>query len=333
MTLVRFEILPLHLPLRYAWKLSRNSSSEKTNFIIKAKGGNHEGWGEVAPNIRYEETPERVLAEFETIKNLVTQLAQTGQWDSEISQLNICASLRMGFDMAWQRLQAQENGKMLWEWLGVEKPRKREMAYTIPVMDPGEIAGFITRENLNRFAWLKIKVNRELAAEMVVETLRLVKVPLAIDGNEAWTNPEDVARLTQKWNHQQILFLEQPLPARMKEEYKTLASQTAMPIWGDESILSSPEPEYWKSAFAGINVKLMKAGTLSNAIQLLKSAKNIGLQTMLGCMVETTVGISAALTLENLADFMDLDGFLLPQNEPFQWVKESNGVVHFPDPQ
>ena len=98
---------------------------------------------------------------------------------------------------------------------------------------------------------------------------------------------------------------------------------------GDESILYKAEPDYWKRAFSGINVKLMKAGSLPNAVHLLKTARSIGLQTMVGCMVETSLGISAALSLESMADYMDLDGFILLENEPFGLVNETDGIVGF----
>jgi glutamate racemase len=80
-------------------------------------------------------------------------------------------------------------------------------------------------------------------------------------------------------------------------------------------------------AFHGINVKLMKTGSLSRAVEMLRLARAAGLKTMIGCMVETSVGISAAMELESLADYMDLDGFMLLQEEPFRLVEEKGGRV------
>lgn len=229
--------------------------------------------------------------------------------------------------MALTRLLAAERGMPLSEFLHLPKPKSRPLAFTIPVMDPSEIQSFIEREDLHRFSWLKVKVNQELALPMMKEVLRRVAVPIAIDGNEAWKNMEEVAHFTSQLPPERILFLEQPLPAKQKEDYIGLAKISSLPIWGDESVLFEPEPEFWIKSFAGINVKLMKAGSFRSAIHLLNTARNLGLQTMLGCMVESSIGISAAHSLETLADYVDLDGFMFLQREPFGLLMEKEGIL------
>lgn len=328
--MIRFQLELMHLPLRYAWKLSRNTSTEKTNCLITARhSSGAQGLGEVAPNIRYGESPEKVVAEFASLKEQIETQEFQENWESHLRSLPVCSALKMGLDMARQRCLAQTQNQTLSAFLGLPEPGARPTAYTIPVMEPGEIQGFLQRENLQRFSWLKIKVNQESAADMVKETLKRTTVPLAIDGNEAWKNPDSVVTFTRNPSmaKERILFLEQPLPASQKEDYLALAGNTGIPIWGDESILSSSEPLFWKTAFSGINVKLMKAETLQNAIHQLQLARQIGLETMIGCMVETTVGISAALALSPMAGYVDLDGFLLLENEPFGWIKEENGFI------
>ena len=258
---------------------------------------------EVAPNIRYAETPDRVEVEFADLKAILNQDFTSEIWARNLDDFSICQALKMGLDMAFQRLMAAKKGVDLTEHLGLPNPKRREMAYTLPVMEASEIKAFIQRENLDRFSWLKVKVNKELALPMLEELCKITSKPIAIDGNEAWTDPTEVISFTQKLNPQQILFLEQPLPSSQRTDYEWLMPKSPIPIWGDESVLHTPEPEYWKAAFKGINVKLMKAGSFTNAINLLKTARANGLQTMLGCMVETTVGISAALALESLADY------------------------------
>lgn len=326
---IRFTIEKRVLPLRYAWKLSRNTATEKVNFIIRAEKDGILGLGEVAPNIRYQETPERVLYEFDSILPSLNQNFSSEAWTKTLDNFSICQSLKMGLDMAFQRLAANSMGISLSSRLQIQKPEGRSIAYTIPVMEPAEIPQFIEREGLHRFSWIKVKVNSELARPMLECITQHIKKPIAIDGNEAWTSWEEALAFAHELDPKQIMFLEQPLSASQTEDYPMLTQKSPIPIWGDESILYHPEPDYWKSAFKGINVKLMKAGSFFNAIQLLKTAKQHGLQTMVGCMVETSIGISAALELESLADYMDLDGFLLLRNEPYGLVKEENGMVGF----
>lgn len=323
-----FELEMLELPLRYEWKLSRNSSVSKTNAIIRVKDSIFEGLGEVAPNIRYDETSERVQQEFDTCSKIIpTLLAKGIPWPEILIQLPACQALRMGLDMAWSRWICAGKGRRLSDLLGLDEPGPREICYTIPVMDPAEIPFFIQRERLHRFSWLKLKVNAETAMEMLNQVLVQFPGKLAIDGNEAWKNPDEALNFAKQLPADRILFLEQPFPAIMREEYIQMKPEWPVEIWGDESILGVADPDWWKMAFHGINVKLMKTGSISKAVEMLRLARTAGLKTMIGCMVETSIGISAAMELESLADFMDLDGFLLLQEEPFRLVEEAEGKV------
>ena len=326
---ISFSIELISLPLRYEWKLSRNTSVLKVNGIVTARFNGKEGKGEIAPNVRYEETPERVEHEFQLVLPHLEKEFEENQWSEILAGLSVCSALRVGIDMAFQNLMASINGISLHKQLDIQTAEGRSICYTIPVMAPSEIAGFMERENLFRFSWLKIKAHRDSALAMVEEVCRLYPGPIAIDGNESWTDVAAALEFAKAIPSDRILFLEQPLPAAQREDYILLSQQSPVPIWGDESILYKAEPDYWKQAFSGINVKLMKAGSLPNAVHLLKTARSIGLQTMVGCMVETSLGISAALSLESLADYMDLDGFILLENEPFGLVNETDGIVGF----
>jgi len=310
--------------------LSRNSSVSKTNGIIKIQRGDFIGIGEVAPNIRYDETPERVKAEFDSLKTLFETQDFINNQD-QFASLEVCKALQMGLDMALANLRAAENGVTPASLLGLSEPQARDICYTIPVMDPSLIHEFIESENLNRFSWLKIKVNSETGLQMVKEVLGNFHGQIAIDGNEAWKDKEQALAFACCLPEDRILFLEQPLPASMRDDYEWLSQRASLEIWGDESVLNHLEPDFWKSSFSGINVKLMKAGSFTKAIQMLQAARQAGLKTMVGCMVETSLGILAAMQLESLADYMDLDGFLLLQNEPFGLLHEEGGRV-FPFP-
>jgi L-alanine-DL-glutamate epimerase-like enolase superfamily enzyme len=326
---ISFSLELISLPLRYEWKLSRNTSLFKVNGIVTARYADKEGKGEIAPNIRYDETPDRVQAEFDASNSFLEQEITESNWPEILAVLSVCSALRTGIDMAFQNLMASIKGIPLHTQLDIQTAESRSICYTIPVMAPSDIAGFMEKENLFRFSWLKIKVHRDSALAMVEEVCRLYSGPVAIDGNESWTDVEAALEFAKAIPSAKILFLEQPMPAAQRDDYILLNKISPVPIWGDESILSKAEPEYWKQAFSGINVKLMKAGSLPNAIHLLKTARSIGLQTMVGCMVETSLGISAALSLESLADYMDLDGFILLEHEPFGLVNETDGIVRF----
>jgi len=324
-----FHLEFLRLPLRYEWKLSRNTSTEKINALIRATGSGHTGLGEVAPNIRYGESPELVQAEFEFCLPIISSAfhVEGKTWSEILRMLPACQALKTGLDMAMANWNAASAGKKLHAIFSLPAPRIREICYTIPVMDPGEIQQFIRAEHLQRFSWLKLKVNEPLASDMLNEALKHFHGKIAIDGNEAWKDKDSLLRFIESLPAGRILFLEQPLPSDMREAYPELKKQSGIEIWGDESVLGEADPDYWKEAFSGVNIKLMKTGGIGNAIDMLQKAKQSGLKTMIGCMVETSIGIAAAMQLESLADFMDLDGFLLPEKEPFGLVKETDGKV------
>lgn len=324
---IQFSIELLPLPLRYAWRLSRNTSTEKTNLLIRATENGFEGLGEAAPNIRYEETPERLLQEFESIQAQLNQDFSPESWGPFLEALSVSQALKFALDLAYQHLQARKTGQLLPHFLGLKGGLQREICYTIPVMEPEDIRPFFEAERLERFSWIKVKVNRDLALPMLKALADFYHGPIAIDGNEAWNSAAEVLDFLHHPERPALLFLEQPLPAAFREEYLKLKPESPIPIWGDESVLYTAEPAFWCQAFSGINVKLMKAGSLSNALHLLETARTHRLQTMVGCMVETSIGISAALALESMADYMDLDGFLVLKTEPFGWVNESEGIV------
>jgi L-alanine-DL-glutamate epimerase-like enolase superfamily enzyme len=124
-----------------------------------------------------------------------------------------------------------------------------------------------------------------------------------------------------------LTLIEQPMPAAMKDEALYIKKYSTFPVFADESVIADVDFDYISSAFDGINMKLMKAGSYRNGISILKEARRLKMKTMIGCMVETTLGIGSGLRLESLADYIDLDSYLLLKDEPFHLVKEEEGIL------
>jgi hypothetical protein len=127
-----------------------------------------------------------------------------------------------------------------------------------------------------------------------------------------------------------ILFVEQPMPAYLKEEYVYLKKHTPFPLMADESVLDRPDMSALEKQFHGINMKLMKAGGYLNGLRILNEARRRKMKTMVGCMVETTLGIHSAWNLCAGVDYADLDGCLILANEPFEMLNEENGFFREP---
>lgn len=331
-----WSLTPLTLPLRYTWKISRNASDTKTNLLVRVQAatGGPAGLGEAAPNIRYGETPEGLQLEFEALVSAglgqcqtLTALTEFLVWQQPKH------ALRFALESAFVHWEAARAGQTVAAWLGVEKPATAvPTAATLPIMEPGAVADFVQAQQLGRFPWLKIKVNRDGALDLLREVVRLFPGrPLLIDGNEAWPDADSLARSWEEIRQLpglQVRLLEQPLPATCAQDYRALKGQLGCPVFADESVTDEADFADIARQFDGVNMKLMKAGGYLNGLRILRETRAHGLQTMLGCMVETSLGIWSALQVSALADVCDLDGFLIVRDEPFGLVGEERGHLH-----
>src|SRR5262249_18094986 len=158
---------------------------------------------------------------------------------------------------------------------------------------------------------LKVKVG--LATdEPTIEAVRSVtKKPLRVDANEGWKDKEEAVRKINWLEKQGVEFIEQPLPAEMIEEQRWVRSGGHIPIFADQACQRASDIPKLKDAFDGVNVKLDKSGGLLEAHRMIQIAKALGMKTMLGCMISSSVTVTAAAHLSPMVDFADLDGNLL----------------------
>ncbi|HYZ85920.1 MAG TPA: enolase C-terminal domain-like protein, partial [Bryobacteraceae bacterium] len=178
---------------------------------------------------------------------------------------------------------------------------------------------------------LKVKVGLD-KDESTMEAIRSVtKKPLRLDANEGFKTKEEAVRKINWLESLGAEFIEQPLPAPMIEETRWVRSRVHIPILADEACLRPQDIPKIAGAFDGIVIKLQKTGGINNALEMIHTARAFGLKTMLGCMIESSVGITAAAHLSPLVDFADLDGNLLISNDPFRGVRVENGRLILPD--
>lgn len=322
---MNWSIQTIRLDLKYTWAISRNATIFKENLIITCEDKGFTGQGEVAPNIRYHETPQSCLEAFELCKALLTDFDDPTQVDEWLMQSGLPNALRFGIESAYLHLYCQKNKLTLCNYLGIEHPGAVATCYTLPIMEPSAVPEFYHAHGLKRFAHLKVKVNDADAIAMI-HALPLEKTQrLMIDANEAWKDVDALLRFQEKLNGMPVDFIEQPMPANMEEEYRYLHHTSRYPILADESVLDRPNFEQLKHQFHGVNMKLMKAGGYLNGLRILKEARKNNMFTMVGCMVETTLGIKGAWTLAPLTNYSDLDGCLIIENEPFKLLEEREG--------
>jgi len=328
--MIAWQIQERIFSLKYNWRISRNNSTEKNNFFVTIAEKNISGTGEAAPNIRYNETHEALRSEWTRFIAAVPEsCGDIHELGILLESLNLPNALRFAIESAYVHFYCKRTGISVFEFLGLSPAKHIKTAFSLPIMPAEDIKGFIEENNLFRFPVLKLKVNRENAAELVNVVAGIYKSHLRIDANESFQTPDECLKFMKEIQGLPVEFVEQPLPAGMEDEYMFLKKHTTLPLMADESVLDKPDFNSLQKQFHGVNMKLMKAGGYLNGMRILKEARNKGMKTMIGCMVESTLGISSAMYLCVLVDYVDLDGFLIIKDEPFGLVNENNGELSF----
>ncbi|MBJ6116897.1 dipeptide epimerase [Pontibacter sp. BT310] len=327
--MLTWRIEALHLKLKYTWRIARNASDEKLNFLVQVSDGKYSGFGEAAPNIRYGETPDLLLQQYQVL--IMAGLAGVKSMDDLLQLLTEHTpvnSLRFAIEAAYLHYYCQLKQLAVHQLLGQPMPQQQGTCFSLPIMEPGQVKEFIVKHNLQRFPCLKIKVNSEQGADLLQQVLDVVDKPVVLDGNESWQNPDDLLRFLETIDKQRVLFIEQPMPASEAAAYAHLKPLSPLPLVADESVTDNADFAMLRQEFHGVNIKLMKAGGYLNAVRLLQDIRKNGLMAMIGCMVETSLGIWSAMQLSAAFDFADLDGFLIIEDEPFKLVREEQGILY-----
>ena len=197
--MLNWQIEALALELNYVWKIARNVSETKTNLFVRVSDGKITGIGEAAPNIRYHETPEILARQFDELA--AAGLDKVRSLEDLLALLDAYKpvnALRFAVESAYIHFICQSQGLTVPGFLGMPEPLPLATTFSLPIMEPGKIAGFIAQNKLTRFEALKVKVNRESGLEIVQQVAEHFAGPLLIDGNEAWTEPETLLVFLEK---------------------------------------------------------------------------------------------------------------------------------------
>jgi L-Ala-D/L-Glu epimerase len=327
--MLNWRIEALHLKLKHPLQTARSISSEKTNFLLQVTDGTYSGFGEASPGIRYGETNELLLQQYQVLLMAglpaITSMEDLLQLLLEHTPVN---SLRFAIESAYLHFFCQHKGVAIHQLLGQSPPKPHATCYALPVLEPSQVKEFIQANNLNRFRSLKLHVGREQAEELVREVMLASNRPLVLDGNENWQDPEELLHFLEWLDPKRVLFVEQPMPASSAAAYAHLKHHSPVPLVADESIADEADFELLREQFHGVNIKLMKAGGYLNAVRLLAEARKHGMMAMLGCGTETTLGIWSGMQLCHAFDFTELAGFLLLEDDPFKLVREEAGILY-----
>lgn len=322
----------VRLKLKHTWTTTMSSSEFRDTLHFRLTSGGITGRGEGAPIVRYNET---ALTGKQAIESISGMLKTADPWKFRKILQDVFAKLpgewaaKSAIDIALHDWIGQKLGTPLYRYLGLDAADAPVTTFSIGIDTPE-----ITRQKVleaDAYPILKVKVGLD-KDEATLEAIRSVtKKPLRLDANEGFKNKEEAVRKINWLESLGAQFIEQPLPAHMLEEQKWVRSKVKLPIFADEACLRAEDLPGIAGAYDGVVIKLDKTGGLAGALQMIHTARALKLKTMLGCMVSSSVTITAAAHLSPLADFADLDGNLLVANDPFSGVRVQQGKLILPE--
>lgn len=325
------------LPLRHPFTISRGTITVQPTLIVELDDDRHRGFGEATTNEYYGMTMSHMLDSLERVRELVetsTWNEPTELWEQAAPRLHDCPFALCALDQASYDLWGKRQGQPVHRLLGLD----RLLGLTIDVIPRSSFT--IGIDTIDRMVaklreipdWpiYKIKLGTPHDLDIVRQLREHTAAVLRVDANCGWSVEETIAN-SHQLKELGVEFIEQPLPANDWSGAKQIFQQSALPIIADESCLAMPDVDRCEGHFHGINIKLVKCGGITPARRMIERARALKLKVMVGCMTESTVGISAIAQLLPLLDYVDMDGAALLRSDIADGVRVIAGVCQFPD--
>lgn len=331
---LEFEILELHT--RHAFHIAREAARPAWRSVwvrLRDRDG-LEGWGEAAATPFYGETADTVAALLPRLRDALAAATDGDAFALDRAEAALDhsvgrnAAAKVAISAAMHDLIGKRLGMPVWKLWGLDPARAPRSSFTIGIDEP-EVMRQKVREAAG-YPILKIKVGTPRDEEV----LRLIRdeapeKTIRVDANTAWTAKQALAALPMLQEYG-VEFVEQPLPPADVEGLRLLRARSPLPIIADESCETAADVARLAGAVDGVNIKLAKCGSLREALRIVHAARAHGMQVMLGCMIESTLGVAAAVQLAPLVDFVDLDGAALLSDDPFRGPGlEADGGLSF----
>jgi len=328
----RIHAKKIRLELQHAWGIARGTTEFKENVLVNYERDGLTGLGEAGHLTAAGQTADQTLAGIERLRSFYERLEPS----SYASLPDLADTLpdapppaRAALEMALLDWWGKKQQLPLHRVLEVHPQREVPTSFSIG-LDTPEMMRQKARE-AGPYRILKVKLGRENDEEIIRTLREVTDKPIRVDANEGWRDKETAIRKLEWLERHNIELVEQPLPRQLVEETRWLTERTRLPLVADESVHTCRDIPSVAGAYSGINIKLMKAGGLLEALRMFAAAKKLGLDTMLGCMIETSVAITAAVHLQALARWVDLDGNLLLRNDPYQGATFADGYWRVPN--
>jgi L-alanine-DL-glutamate epimerase-like enolase superfamily enzyme len=312
------------LELAETFVISRSSRDEEDVVQLVLTCSGVHGYGEGAPIDRYDESPQSALAYIEEHADALGDDPFAVEEIMERLPAREFAA-RAAFDAALHDLQGKLLGRPVYQLLGLRRAGP-PTTWTIWLGDPDDMARRAEKTD-PRFKRLKLKLGAGdgLDVERVRAVRGVTALPMQVDVNEGWEPDEALDNLKQLVPLD-VQYCEQPLAADAMLGNEQLKRESPIPIYVDENCHTLADVAACAQFAHGINVKLAKSGGIREGVRMVHAARALGLGTMLGCMVESGLGIAAGAHIASLFDHIDLDGNILIAHDPFPGVEFVDGV-------
>lgn len=305
------------LQLKEVFTISRSSRSQVPVVLMALSKGGITGYGEASPNARYNESAEKTVAELNSLPgSFFDHITQAEELSQKADALAISQSTKAAMEMGWLDWQAKSEGVPLWKQWGFEQPLGPVSSYTIGIDTPKKMQQKVL--DASQYPVYKIKLGTDHDRELIKAIREVTDHPLRVDANEGWTSLDEAKREIEFLAGQNVELIEQPMPSTMRDDMKELKDWSPLPLCADESFIGGEQLEDLAEGFDVLNIKLMKIGSLIKARKVIQEAHASGLEIMIGCMIESSLANSAGGLLALDAEYCDLDGHILINNDPFK---------------
>jgi L-alanine-DL-glutamate epimerase-like enolase superfamily enzyme len=321
----------LELRTKHPFVIARGGQSDqRTVWVRLTDAEGREGWGEAAPSKFYGETPESVLAALKVYGSLLPEdpfnlEAAEQQWEQK---LRGNAAARAALSSALHDLIGKRLEIPVYRLWGLDPCRAPRSTFTIGLDTPERIKAKV--REAEEYPILKVKLGTDRDVEILQAIRDATDKELRVDANCGWTVKRTI-RMLPVLDEFGVTVLEQPLVPHDLDGLAAVTAQADIPIIADESCLTAVDIPPLVGKVDGINIKLAKCGGLREALRMIAIARAHGLMVMVGCMIESSLGITAAAHFTPLVDIVDLDGAALLADDPFDGARIDGGQVSLPN--
>jgi L-Ala-D/L-Glu epimerase len=306
------------LELFHPWTITRGTAAYKENVFVYYRKDGITGIGEAGHMTAAGQNADRTVRELQEIIPLYVNTDPFQFYDLPQQSMEVIPALspaKAAIDIALMDWIGKKLGIPLYQFLGINPVSTVETSFSI-----GRDVPEVMKQKVIEAApykILKVKITGEGDKEAISLIRSMTDKPIRVDVNEGWTDKEKAIREIEWLAAKGVEFVEQPMPVDMLNETRWLKERSPIPIVADEAVNTSGDILKIADAYNGVNIKLMKSGGLTEAYRMTFLASLLHLDIMFGCMIESSVAIAAAVQLQSLARWVDLDGNLLIKNDPY----------------